>query len=189
MTETQQIHDDLQFVRHAVAKRDAPYSTPGGILLIWATYVLVGYTLLDFNRIYAGLWFMVAGMLGGIGSGIIGKRNAARVGQVDHEEARRQLLHWISILLAIAAVVALVATRHNEIQGRGEIIGQMIAICVGITYFLAGVHFDRYFIWLGLMLMAGAVAISFVPAYGWTMLGVLLAAGLAAPVVLRRGKK
>ncbi|MBC8107829.1 MAG: hypothetical protein H7Z14_14670 [Anaerolineae bacterium] len=186
MTETQRIQDDLQFVRQAVAKRDAPYSTPGGILLIWAAYVLVGYTLLDFNRVYAGTWFMIAGMIGGIGSGIIGKRHAARIGEIDHSDGMKQALHWGSIVLAIVAILALFATRHDEIRGRGEVIGQVIAICVGIVYFLAGVHFDRYFIWLGLMLMAGAVAISFVPQYGWTMLGVLLSAGLALPVVLRR---
>ena len=185
-TETGQLHDDLRFVRHAVDRRDAPYSTPAGILLIWAAYVLVGYTLLDFNRIYAGWWFMIAGIIGGVGSAIIGRRNAARVGQVDRDEARKHLLHWGSIFIAVIAVMALVATRHNEITGRGEIIGQVIAIVVGVVYFLAGVHFDRYFIWLGLMLMAGAVGISFVPNYGWTILGVLLSAGLALPVLLRR---
>ena len=185
-TETEQLHDDLRFVRHAVDRRDAPYSLPAGILLIWAAYVLVGYALLDFNRIYAGWWFMVAGIIGGVGSAIIGRRNAARVGQVDRDEARKHLLHWGSIFIAVIAIMALIATRHDEITGRGEIIGQVIAIVVGVVYFLAGVHFDRYFIWLGLMLMAGAVGISFVPNYGWTMLGVLLSAGLALPVVLRR---
>ena len=188
MTESQQLQDDLRFLRHAINKREAPISTPGGTLLIWAAYVLVGYTLLDFNRAYAGYWFMIAGIVGGIGSSIIGKRQATRVGDRDHTEGTKHALHWGSIVLAIVAILALVATRHNEIQGRGEIVGQMIAIAVGIVYFLAGVHFDRYFIWLGIMLMAGAVAISFVPNYGWTMLGVLIAAGLALPVVIRRSR-
>ena len=186
MTETQQLHDDLRFVRHAVDRRDAPYSTPGGILLIWAAYVLVGYTLLDFNPLYAGWWFMLAGVLGGVGSAAIGRRNAARIGQVDRDEARRHLMHWGSILIGVIAIMALFAARHTEITGRGEIIGQVIAIVVGVIYFLAGVHFDRYFIWLGLLLMGGAIAISFVPSYGWTMLGVLIAAGLALPVLVRR---
>jgi hypothetical protein len=186
MTQTQQLQEDLQYVRHVVARRDTPGSTPGGVILIWAGYVLVGYALLDFNVNFAGIWFMVAGVVGGVASRIIGRRHAARVGVIDRETSVRRSLHWSSIILAIVAILALVAARHDEIRGRGEIVGQLIAIAVGLVYFLAGVHFDRYFIWLGLFLMAGAVAISFVPAYGWTMLGVLISAGLALPVMWRR---
>jgi len=63
------------------------------------------------------------------------------------------------------------------------------ALVIGLIYFLGGVHFDRYFIGLGLMLMGGAIAISFVPRFGWTALGVLVAAGLILPVVLQQAKR
>jgi hypothetical protein len=65
------------------------------------------------------------------------------------------------------------------------VVGQYIALTIGIIYFLGGVHFDRNFLWLGPLLMAGAIAITYVPHYGWTTLGALVALGLVAPTWFR----
>jgi hypothetical protein len=144
-------------------------------------YVLIGYALLDLAPAAAGWFFFVAGVAGGIASMYLGKRAAQRDGLVDHAEGFKHLLHWGCIFIGIVALLALAVTRTEL---RGPVIGQVIAILVGVVYFLAGVHFDRKFLWLGLLLMAGAVAISFVPRYGWTALGVLVSAGLILPAVL-----
>jgi hypothetical protein len=188
MTETeQQLRDDLAFVRHAVARRDAPDATPRGILLIWAVYVLVGYALLDQSVAAANWFFLLAGIAGGVASSIIGRRNARRAGQADREEGLRHMLHWGSIFLAIIAIVALAIARRDQLRGGGEIVGQFIALTIGVIYFLAGVHFDRRFIWLGLLLIAGSIAISFVPRYGWTALGIVMFIGLAGPTIFSKG--
>jgi hypothetical protein len=166
MTESQQqLHEDLRFVRHAVETRDSPQTTPAPILLIWSAYVLIGYTLLDFNRAAAGWFFMIGGIAGGLASTYIGRRDAVREGHVDRAEGRRRALHWSSILIAVIAILALVICRQDQLRGSGEIVGQIIVIVVGVVYFLAGVHFDRLFIWLGLLLIVGSIAISFMP-YG-----------------------
>jgi len=189
MTETQRLQEDLQFVRHAVVKRDSPAPTPGAILILWGVYVLVGYTLLDFNRTYASMFLAIAGITGGVASLFIGRWYAQREGQVNEDEGVRHALHWGSILIAIAAIMALAYTRRDQISGNGEIVGQLIAMVIGIIYFLAGVHFDRYFLGLGLLLVVGSIAISFMPRYGWTSLGVLISAGLMLPVLLRNLKE
>jgi hypothetical protein len=52
---------------------------------------------------------------------------------------------------------------------------------VGLVYFLAGVHFGiRVLLWLGPMMMAGAVARPYLDPWGWTVLGVVIAAGIIA---------
>src|SRR4051812_2018639 len=60
VTEINQLHDDLRFVRDAVARGDSPQRGPAAIYVVWAVYVLVGYTLLDFYPTAAG-WFFLAG--------------------------------------------------------------------------------------------------------------------------------
>jgi len=91
------------------------------------------------------------------------------------------MLHWFSILLAIAGIAALAMARRLE----GQVVGQLIAMTIGLIYFLGGVHFDRNLLWLGPLLMAGAVGISYVPHYGWTALGLLVGLGLVVPTWFR----
>jgi len=189
MTETQRLQEDLQFVRSAVTKRDSPSPIPGAIMILWGIYVLVGYTMIDFNRAFASMFMGIGGIVGGIASMFIGKWYAQREGQVNEDEGIRHALHWGSIFLAIVAILVLVNVRRDQISVNGEIVGQLMAVVIGIIYFLGGVHFDRYLIWLGLLLIAGSIAISFMPRYGWTSLGVLISAGLMLPVLLRNLKE
>src|SRR6187200_2892919 len=112
MTETQRLQEDLQFVRHAVVKRDSPSPTPGAILILWGIYVLTGYTLLDFSPRFASMFLLIAGIAGGIASMFIGRWYAEREGQVNQDEGIRHALHWGSIFLGIVAILALVYTRR-----------------------------------------------------------------------------
>ena len=52
---------------------------------------------------------------------------------------------------------------------------------IGLVYFLAGVHLDRNFLWLGPVLIVGGVLVGMAPRYGWTILGVVVALGLVVP--------
>ena len=65
MTESQQLHDDLRFVRRAVTRRGLLDPTPRAIPFLWAAFILVAFTLLDFN-LRAALWMfaLVAPLLG-----------------------------------------------------------------------------------------------------------------------------
>jgi hypothetical protein len=144
--------------------------------------VLVGYTLIDFAPAASGWFFLAGGIVGGILSWLIGRRWGMRTGEWDQEMGRRAILHWMGgIGLAIGVSIALAAT----IPGlRGSACGQLIVATIGLVYFLAGVHFDRNFLWLGPLLIGGAVGVGFIPRYGWTGLGAVIAIGLAVNAVL-----
>src|SRR5438874_13344393 len=181
-TQTEQLGQDLQFVKEALAKRESQHRMPSIIGVFWAAYVLIGYPMLDFNPNAGGMFLMIAGIVGGIFSGWLGRRDAARRGERDAAEGRKEALHWTSLFVAISAVIALSIIQHVN----GNVMGQYITLTVGIVYFLAGVHYDRNFIWLGLLMIAGTIGISFLPRFGWTALGVLMSGSLLIAAFLNR---
>src|SRR5438874_1939823 len=102
MSDAEQLQQDLSFVRDAVARRERMPQTPAAIPCIWAAYVLIGYTMIDFAPQWAGWFFMIGGFGGGLLSGIIGGRAERRSGEVDRDFDRRSMLHWMcGILLAV----------------------------------------------------------------------------------------
>src|SRR2546423_6394270 len=180
ISSSEQISQDLQFVRDAVSKRETRHRMPSILGVYWAAYILIGYPMLDFNPKVGGMFLMIAGILGGIFSGWIGRRESIRRGERDCAEGRREAAHWYSLVIAIVAVIVLSIINHVD----GNAMGQYVTLMVGIVYFLAGVHYDRNFIWLGLLMIGGTIGISFLPHYGWTALGGLMSAGLLVAAFL-----
>lgn len=185
MTDVRQLQEDLSYVRQAVARRGRPAPGPASIYWVWGIYVLVGYTLNGFWPDVAGWFFMAGGIVGGIASWYLGKRYALRAGEYDMAEVRRRYIHWIGgIFLSLAGAFAL-ASVIPEL--RGFHIGQLVVVMIGLVYFLAGAHWDRNLLWLGLVLMAGGVVVGqFPPRYGWSVLGVVIFLGLVVPTLLPR---
>src|SRR4051812_46874085 len=106
MSEIQQMHEDLRFVRQAVARRERQ-ARPVLIYYVWAVYVLVGYTLIDVAPAWSGWFFLAGGVLGGILSGLIGRRAARSAGEHDRLEGGRVRLHWAGgVVLAVGAAIA-----------------------------------------------------------------------------------
>jgi hypothetical protein len=166
----------LQYVKGAVQRQSRGHM-PRGIAIVWAVFVLVGFAGLDLQPQWAGIFLLAGGPVAYLISNRIGYGAARSAGISDRTEMRRHMLHWGSLFLAILALLPL------AIQGRlgGETFGQMILILVGLVHFLAGVHFQiRLFLWLGPLMMVGAVALSYIDHWGWTTLGVLIAAGILA---------
>jgi hypothetical protein len=182
MTHSDQIRDDLSFVRDVVARRDrqpfhftAPY-------YIWAVYVLIGYSLLDINVGWANWSFFLGWFPAGMATGIARRMWVRKHGELDRVRSKRAKMHFMwGSLLAIAAVIGLACCVPVF---RGPIIGQVMVILFGIIYFLAGVHFDRSFLWLGPVLVVGGIVVGFVPHYGWTVLGAVIAGGLCAAALI-----
>src|SRR4051794_19103849 len=164
-----QLQEDLRFVREAVARREAAARPPVAIYWVWAVYVLVGYSMIDLAPRYCGWFFMIGGVVGGILSAMLGRRAQHRTGEHDREMGRRAMLHWmVGILLAIAGTFGLAAVIPAL---RGSAGSQVLVVMIGIVYFLAGVHFDRNFLWLGPVLIAGGVLVGLFPPYGWAGVG------------------
>jgi hypothetical protein len=181
MTSSQQLSEDLQYVRQVVARRERPQHLPAPIARAVALYVVVGYVLLDVRPQWAGMFFLVGGIALWAFCWWWGRTEWRRQGECDRAENARIWMHWASIVLAIAGAVGLAVARGLP----GTVVGQLIVMMIGLIYFLGGVHFDRNLLWLGPAMMAGAIAIGYVPRYGWTALGALIALGLVVPTLLR----
>src|SRR2546423_8816371 len=143
MSDVSQMKDDLQFVRDVVDRRERSGRGPVLIYWYWAAYVLIGYAMIDFLPRWAGWFFMIFGLGGGVVSGIIGRRYAQRTGERDRLESWRRGMHFgAGIILAFVATFAL-AWVIPELRGpKGS---QVMVVMIGIIYFLSGVHFDRNF--------------------------------------------
>jgi hypothetical protein len=182
MTNVEQLQDDLRFVRAAVVRRERSGRGPLSIYWVWAVYVAVGYLLLDLAPNAAGWFFLVAGAAGGVLSGWLGRRYALQTGELDRDQARREGWHFGGgIVLAFFFTFGLAFPIPAL---RGPQGGQVLVVMIGLVYFLSGLHFDRNFLWLGPVLMVGGVVVGFIPRYGWTCLGAVIALGLVVPTLL-----
>lgn len=179
MEDVRQIGEDLRFVREAVVRRERERRGAPVLAYLWAAYVLIGYALLDVNPRSAGMFFAIAGFACGILSWIIGKWYAKRQGQSDRAMAIRATAHFFGgILLAWVFCIALAVVIEPLRGTKGS---QVFVVMIGLVYFLWGVNQDRYFLFLGPVLMLGGVLVGLIPHYGWTSLGAVIAVGLIAP--------
>jgi hypothetical protein len=188
MNEVNQLASDLHFVREAIEARDERHEPPPAIIICWALYVLVGYTMIDLAPRWAGLFFCIGGIGGGLVTGALSKKYAKVAGVIDRTQWRRRMLHWfVGFLIIFAAVFGLACVIPAL---RGIAGSQVIVVMIGILWYMAGVYGtpnERYMLWAGPALMLGGILVSLVPHYGWTALGVLIAACMLRPL-LRRGR-
>lgn len=175
MPTPEQIKQDLDYIANAVRREDAPPGVPA-IYFLWALIVPLGFALPDFAPQWAGAFWFVGGIGGGLLSWWLGDRHSRRHGINDRALGRRYGLHWcvaglgfvLCILPAVAGRVPVEAAVANYL-----LVG-------GLVYALAGVHLERPLLWSGLaMLAAYVVLIVFAPPYVWTFSGLAISASLA----------
>lgn len=182
MDQLQQVEGDLRFVRVALAASDRK-PLPGSLYYFWAVAVLIGFTLVDLRPQLVGPFWTAAGPLGFIVSAVLGSRHARSRGQVSAADGRRHLLHWGGMMAAIALAVASPALGVFP----WESLNAVILLIVALGYFTAGVHGDRAFLWVGVLMAGGYLLVTLVSAYAWTMVGVALAIALTI-AGLREGR-
>jgi hypothetical protein len=179
-SDVQQIGQDLEYVRSAMSRRQRADLGPPLIFYLWAAYVIIGYTLIDFRPQYSNPFFGIGGFVAGFLSWVIGRHYARKTGQSDKQMAVRGMLHMFGgIMLSSAFVIALAELA----PAFRPFTGQVIVGFVGLIYFLWGVHFHRYFMLLGVLVMAGGATVGLVPHFGWTTLGIVIALGLILPTL------
>src|SRR5579884_2888926 len=123
MTEINQIERDLHYVRQVVDRRGGYVRGPFSVYYLWAAYVLIGYGLIDLAPQASGFFFLIGGIVGGVASMMLGRRHSRRSGEYDRDFARRAMLHWLGIVLAIASALACAAVMPEL---RGQHVGQLI---------------------------------------------------------------
>ena len=173
MNQLEQVEGDLRFVRGALAASDRPHA-PALLYFFWAAAVLVGFVLVDVRPALVGFYWTVVSPAGFGISALLGWRHSLRTGQVSRKAGRRQLLHWGGMMVAIA--LAVVSPALGVLPW--ESLNSVILLIVALGYFTAGVHGDRAFLWVGVLMAAGYLLVTLVSAYAWTIVGVALAIAL-----------
>ena len=172
---SKEIESDLHYVNDLIRQSDRRTS-PAAIYLLWAVIVAVGFALADFAPTVVGWFWAVASPVGGILSGFLGARDHRRQGQRNRELGTRHALHWGGLLVTIFMAVLLVQRGILS----GDDLGKVILLLVAFGWWTGGVHFDRVFMWLGLAMGLGFLAVIWIDKYAWTALGLLVAAVLVS---------
>lgn len=99
----------------------------------------------------------------------------------------REVAHWLFPIIA----VRILFLQHERGQMSSDSVALVILIVLAVTCFLAGVHFDRSFIWVSLVLTAAALLGTEIETYIWLVallgLGALVLA-VVSVMMLRRPK-
>jgi hypothetical protein len=84
----------------------------------------------------------------------------------------KQALHWLGPIVAVRIILLQLAKGQMD----ADAIALMILLVLSVTCFLAGLHFDRSFIWLSIFLALVALVGTEVEAYLWLIVVVGLLA-------------
>jgi len=187
MSDVQQLRDDLHYVRGAMSRRERADYAPPGIMYLWVIYILVGYTLMDFRIEYAGPFFAIGGVVGGIISAILGRIHSQKIGESDRTTAIKAMLHFFGGISFGAIGTISLATYLPTLRGTEG--SQVFVVMIGLVYFLWGVHYQRYFMLLGPIVMAGGVLVGQIHHFGWTILGAVISLGLILPTLFTSSPK
>lgn len=183
MSDSKELDRDLAYVRGVVEGADAPCG-PAGIYLFWAAATLVGFALIDVRPEIVGTYWMIVFPVGWVFSGWLAHRHGKRVGQDDWRLGLRHAVHWLVMFVFVGLAVLL--------PTRGLIpwpsLGPTVLLSVALAYVLAGIHLDRLLLWPGVLMAGGYVVLLFEPAFSWTLVGAMVAAGLVVSALAgRRG--
>ena len=181
MTDTQITKEDLAYVR-AAADRSEPIHIPS-IYLLWAVICLCGFPLVDFvgpGSWLIGLYWLIAGPVGGGVTWWLTARAERRAGQVNREEGRRWAFHFLAFGVTGLLGNGMVAAGQLTWTG----LTSLWILLLGLTYCLAGLHLERRLMPVGMALFVGYLIALFVPEYGFTVVGVFVALALSLQAYL-----
>ena len=175
MPSHEQLQQDLDYIAGAVRRRDRPVGVPA-IYFLWAAIIAVGFALPDFAPRGTNLFWLVAGVGGGLLSWWLGARAEQRKGINDRELGLRYGLHWgIGGIAFLLTALPMFVGRISPQQG-----GAGFLFTTGLLYALAGVHLERSLLWSGLIMLAAyGVMTAFSLPYTWTISGIVIALSLA----------
>jgi hypothetical protein len=109
-------------------------------------------------------------------------------GRADGKSAWRvplqQALHWLGPIVAVRIIFLQLARG----QMAADSVALMILLVLAVTSYLAGIHFDRSFVWVSIVLALAALGGTEIETYLWliVVLGVLLVALIVFSTLLMR---
>jgi hypothetical protein len=96
----------------------------------------------------------------------------------------QQALHWLGPIVAVRIIFLQLARG----QMAADSVALMILLVLAVTAYLAGIHFDRSFVWVSIVLTLAALGGTEIETYLWliVVLGVLLVALIVFSTLLMR---
>ena len=185
MTDNTQLKEDIAFVRAAAERSETP-SVPA-IYLLWALLGGVGFALVDFVDDYSwiGTYWLFAGPVGFVLSVWLGMRASHSAGFRDRQTGVRHSLHWLSFMAA--GLLGLALVQAGQLTWAG--FGSLWVLLLGLTYFHAGLYLERRMMPIGVLMGAAYLVTVWVPGFGWTTAGVVLAVALVTGALLGAPKR
>lgn len=152
------------------------------ILVALAVLSLVGVAVADYSaRDSLNYWLAMAPVFAGA-SIFAGWTRARHRGETVTTIVRRQIFHWSALPLAMYLIYVLEGSgRLNR-----EVAGLVALLMLGLTTFLAGVHFDWRLAVVGVLLGVTAVCAALVEEFFWFLLIPGVIAIVAALLLHRR---
>ena len=185
MLDDTKLKEDIAYVR-ATAERSKTPAIPA-LYFVWALIGFCGFALVDFvdDLHWVGIYWLFAGPTGFVLSAWLGRRATRDAGFANRAEGIRHCLHWLAFMSAGALGLALVQARQLTWQG----FGSLWVLLLALTYFQGGLHLERRMLPLGL-LMGGAYLVTvWVPGFGWTIAGAVLAVALTTAAFIGAPKR
>lgn len=176
VTDAASIKDDIAYVR-AAAERSQPVHVPA-IYLLWAVLCLVGFPLVDVlgpGSDWVAVYWLVAGPLGTFLTWWLAVRAGRRAGQADRRTGKRWMGHFLAFFGVGLLGMGLAASGQLSWSG----VSSLWILILALTYLLAGLHLERRLMPVGFVLAAGYVLTLYLPEYGATIAGVMVAVALA----------
>ena len=182
MTNIDKLREDVAYVRAATDRSESvPFSS---IYALWAVIILFGFPISDFfdDKSWNRWYWLVATPVGFILSMWLGSRASARIGQADMERGMRWVKHWLAYV--VAGVLGGLLVTGGKLSGSG--IGALSVLLLALSYFYAGLHLDRRLLPVGIIIGICFPIVLYLPGYGSTASGVVIAGALF--VVALRGR-
>lgn len=176
MTASRDIEGDLGYVREVVDRSETTDAGPRAIWFLWGAIAAVGFSLVDVRLAWVPAFWTVAAPGGFLVSAWLGWRYGRALGQESRREGLRHMLHWGAAMVACFLLVPLAARGALS----GEALAAAILVVMALAYFLAGVHLARPLMWVGLVIVAGYLAVLYLEGPVWTAAGILVGLALVA---------
>ncbi|WP_295802866.1 hypothetical protein [uncultured Microbulbifer sp.] len=186
MTDVNKLRSDLDFISSAVREDPCAGGVPA-LYFLWGVLIACGFILPDFAPRFAGIYWLVAGIGGGLFSWWLGARKSRRQGINNPSLGRRYGLHWL--LAGVAFLLCFLPLLSGRLPAQAGAANFLLV--AGITYGLAGVHLERPLLWCGLLMLAAyGVVVMLAPPFAWSITGVIVGislfwAGFARRAALR----
>ena len=143
----------------------------------------LGFALYDVDMRVAGIFWMIAGPVGGVVSYLLGRRWAIQSGSASRRRGTQHLFHWGGMGAAVFLAVPLLYLGVLD----ADALAKLILLIVAFGLFTAGIYLVRAYTWLGIALALCYLGMMTVAELPWTVVGIVSGGAMLVAALLGGG--